>query len=629
MAQKIVGLDIGSYSIKAVVLESTYRNWELIGYHESLLPSGYTVAERMVETHESLKPDITEEDEIVNAEELQTDTTEDTETDEESVEEIPTDEGEFDPVKERKRIAIHDFLRKYGSNWDSVYTALDSDTVSLKMLSMPFAETKQIDETIHMTLEDMVPFSLSGKLIDYQILKKEPGNNKILAALVDKLLFKQYLAIFENTDNEPKKVLLDTLALGNIAMQFRDNEDLHGTYAIIDLGHRTTTITVISTGDIAFARTLHYGGQDLTQAIANSLDTSFINAEKKKHREGYLAVEDFEPEDHHNTAVANILEEALVPLVSQIKLTLKAYTASSKLQVEKILLTGGSSKLKNIDRYLSDKLELPVQPFNYLKDDFNRLADSAEVEPNMATGLGIAFSGMSISRKKSLNFRKGDLAFKGDFEYWKARMGHIALNATFIFLFFILSIWSQFHVLNAEEEKVADSITQSCKSILGREVTDAKICISSMMEVINKQGTGGSKLKPSFSLLTIYEALISRSVTSDLDVELEDLEISEKKIKIRGQADSIPTVGTVVENLKEYYCFTNVKQGPTKSSIKGDRIQFSVSILIDCSKKKPKRSTEKAEKKEEVAKDKIASEETAAPKNAAKENAEEEKEETP
>jgi len=610
MAQKIVGLDIGSYSIKAVVLESTYRNWELIGYHESRIAKGYVQAERMVETfceyeEDEAEASIKEISEIVDDE-----STGDSQPEENQIEEVEDTTEIFDPEKERKRIAIHEFLRKYGRNWDSVYTALASDTVSLKMISMPFAETKQIDGTINMTLEDMVPFHLDNKLVDYQLLKKEPGNNKILAGIIDKAQFRSYLQVFEQTDNEPKKVLLDSLALGNLALQFKENEELTGTYAIADFGHRNTSICIISEGQVAFVRTLDIGGQDFTQAIANSLDLSFENAEKKKHREAFLPSEDFTPRSTDNSAIANIIEEAFAPLIRQINLTFKSYTADSKMLVEKLFIVGGTSKLKNLEHYLSEKLEIPVEHFNYLKKEFNRLADSDEVQPNMANGLGIAFAGLSVSRKKALNFRKGDFAFKGDFEYWKGRIAHIALNATFIFMFFILSIWSQFHVLGAEETAMSDSIASSCKSILGRNVSDAKICISQMMEVIDKQGTGGSKLKPSFSLLTIYDDLISKTVTEELNVELEEIEITDKKIKIKGQSDTIPTVGQVVENLKTHRCFHSVKQGPTKSNVKGDRIQFSVSILVDCTKKKAKRAVTAEEPKEKEVTEKEAKKDT-------------------
>ncbi len=50
MAQKIVGLDIGSYSIKAAVLETSIRGWELVGFESMrIAPSEYVQAEKLIE----------------------------------------------------------------------------------------------------------------------------------------------------------------------------------------------------------------------------------------------------------------------------------------------------------------------------------------------------------------------------------------------------------------------------------------------------------------------------------------------------------------------------------------------------------------------------------------------------
>lgn len=583
MAQKIVGLDIGSYSIKAVVLESTYRGWELIGYHEKKISSGY------VETAGMIGTDLHVEEES----EVQTDGEQKLE--EESIEESSDGEDEknlddeevegFDPQDERLGLDIQGFIRRYGSDWDSVYTAIDGDSVSLKLLTLPYSEAKQINDTLQFLIEDQVPFPLKDKIIDYQLLHKEPENNRILVALIDETQMGRYLANFEATGKEPKSVIIDSLALGNLADHLLEENQRQEVLALVDLGHRTTSVAIIDKGRLSFTRTFAYGGQDLTRAIAEDFSLDFEDAERTKHLTGFLSSSTLTAVDPDQQAISSTLEKAIEPLVQQLRLTLQAYVSQSREMVSAIHLVGGASKLNNLPDFLSERLAIPVTPLHYLRSEFDRMADSGEVEPEMAAGLGIAFDGLSGSRFKRLNLRKGQFAFKGDFELWKGRIAHIATSLTFIFLFFIISIWSQFRVLGTAEEEYSNSISASCEEILGRSVSDAKICMSSMIEVINKEGSGGSKLTPGVSSLAIYNDLASRMSNEEtLLAEIDELEITDKKIKLKGETDALGTVSTIVSNLEDSSCLHNIKQGPTRPNASGTKTKFSLSILVDCTK---------------------------------------------
>lgn len=581
MAQRIVGLDIGAYSIKAVVLESTYRGWELIGFHEKKLSSEYIEAAPMIE-HQT--PNIPE------GEEEETATTETQPDDEDIIEE---ETNPPDSRREMLRLALSHFMQKYGADWDTVFTALDGDAISLRMLNLPFGEIRKIDQTIGFTLEDVLPFPLEGKIVDYQLLNtiresKNEVNTSLLAGIISHEAMEDYLSLFDEAGKKPKEVIIDSLALGNLFEQLADENHVLGSHALIDIGHRKTSICIVEDAHIAYVRTIPLGGQELTKALVNAFDLEFELAERGKHAEGFVRSSELKAINTDQEAIAQALEKALAPLVLQINLTFKAYTAKSRKQIETVSLTGGGSKLNNLPSYLSETLSIPVSPFMFLKSEFNRLADTSDVEANMATGLGMAFAGLHGSRMKRLNFRKGDFAFKGDFELWKGRLLHAGLNMLIVFFFFVFNVWSQFHVLEAEENRVLEDISKICKQTLGVEIRDAKICTAQMMEVIGKGGSDVSKMKPEISKLKIYDELVYGLTAEETNVNIDDMEISEKRIKVKGDVDTHQMVDKMVDNLKKFECFRNINKGPTKRKATNNRIQFSLNIPIECGSKKMK-----------------------------------------
>ena len=592
MAQKIVGLDIGNYSIKAIILESTYRGWELIGYHEMKIATDYVEAEAMIE--KTSLPDEEKEE------------AEETEAGQEPAEgesETSEDSGSFDPEKERIRLAIQQFIRRHGADWDSLYTALDGDTISIKIFSLPFADLRQIEATVRFSLEELLPFSLADKVADYQILKRTQDESQLLAAVLDHDSMVSYLANFEAAGKEPKGVILDSLALGNVFIQLAEPELMSGTRVIVDFGHRKTSVCFIRDGQITFARTLSTGSQDLTKALAEVFDLDFEIAEKGKHQEGFVRSEALTAPHPDHEAIAATLEKALEPLVHHLRLTFQAYIARTRETIDSVHLCGGGSKLNGLPEFLAQSLGIPVSMFHYLRSEFDCLPESVDVEPNMAAGLGMALSGLRRSRLKALNFRKGDFAFKGNYEQWKGRIAHIGISLITIFTFFLFSIWSQFYVLGAEYDNMTDSIAKTCQEILGQNVTDAKKCVSQMMEVIKEQGTGGSKLKPEVSVLKLYDELVYRIMADDRMVEVKEMDISDKKIKVKGQVDEINTAGMIVESLKGYECFASISQGPTRASTTKDKIDFSLSITVDCGHKKHKSKDKEIKKDKDKAKE--------------------------
>ncbi len=132
-----------------------------------------------------------------------------------------------------------------------------------------------------------------------------------------------------------------------------------GTVLLLDIGARETHICVADGADLYFARTILGGGRKFTQAIAETLEVSFEDAERIKREEG-----DLFPEGETADRLREALTREATALCNGIDASIlycKAQTHFRKLEIRKILVTGGGSCLRGLDRFLSGRLKLPVE----------------------------------------------------------------------------------------------------------------------------------------------------------------------------------------------------------------------------------------------------------------------------
>ena len=85
-----------------------------------------------------------------------------------------------------------------------------------------------------------------------------------------------------------------------------------------------------------------------------------------------------------------VLKDAMMPIVHEVKYSLELYAqqqSNGSSGVEKIILTGGSANLPQIDRVLSKALDMNV----YIGDPWARVASYPEVAP-MLEEIGSRFA---------------------------------------------------------------------------------------------------------------------------------------------------------------------------------------------------------------------------------------------
>ena len=243
--------------------------------------------------------------------------------------------------------------------------SLSGNAVIVKKITLPAMSEDELAESIKWEAEQYIPFDINDVNVDFQILgsaqgaEGQPQINVVLVA-VKKDKLNDYTALVTEAGLDPLVVDIDAFAIENM---YGINYDAgHGEItALINIGASIMNINILKDGTFAFARDISIGGNRYTETIQKELGLSYEEAEKAKKGE---AVEGVQADDSQR-----VINTVSAELASEITRSFDFFrTTSAHENIDKILISGGCSMLNGIAPFLSDKLGIGVELANPFKN---------------------------------------------------------------------------------------------------------------------------------------------------------------------------------------------------------------------------------------------------------------------
>ena len=320
----IVGLDIGSSSIKAVELKKTRGDIEVV--HIGLEP---------------LSPDIVVDSMIV-------------------------DSGSVSS-------AITKIFNENNIKSKAVATSVSGHSVIVERIPMARMTEADLADSITTEAAQHIPFDIADVNIDYQILTEGSGEPQMDVLLVavkkDKIL--NYTNVLSLAGKTPAAVDIDAFALQN-CYEYNYEPAPGATVALLNLGASVMNINIVKGATPLFTRDVSVGGNQYTDSLQKELDLSFDDAESLKlgNKVGTVS------ED----AKMPILQQVTEIIVLEIQKTFDFFRATAAGEhIERIYLAGGSSKVPGLMEALRQEFSLPVEPLN----PFQRISAGAGVTTDL------------------------------------------------------------------------------------------------------------------------------------------------------------------------------------------------------------------------------------------------------
>jgi len=247
-----------------------------------------------------------------------------------------------------------------------VAISLSGHSVIIKKISLPQMTQEELSESIQWEAEQYIPFDVDDVNIDYQVLEgaslSGEGNMDVLLVAVKKDKINDYTTVLANAGKSAQVVDVDVFALQN-AYEVNYDVPTDKVVALINMGAAVTNIAILQAGVSIFWRDITTGGNLFTEAIQKELNVPFDQAETLKKGQ--------EVEGTSAERVPAILQAVGEQVGTEIQKTLDFFKATSSSDpVSLMILAGGASRTSNLATYLGQRFETHVE----MLDPFKKVA---------------------------------------------------------------------------------------------------------------------------------------------------------------------------------------------------------------------------------------------------------------
>jgi type IV pilus assembly protein PilM len=280
---------------------------------------------------------------------------------------------------------IREVFRKSKIKTNLVVSAISGKLVSKKFIELPFMNEEELKRAIVWEAEKYIPYKVEDVILDTQILAektdKEGKKIEVLLVAAKKEVIHNHLNMLREAGLKTEIIDGVSFALINsFESKIKEKEE---TVALIDMGAEITHLCILKKGVLKFNRGIRLAGNKLTFALKEKMGGEFNQAEEKKKEAGEEAFQTLTP----------LLEQ----LTREIGRSFDYYeTTSQGGKIERVILTGGTSKLPGIDKFFSKKMNIPVEIGNPLENlRAGRISGLAgENAPLLSVAIGLALRGL-------------------------------------------------------------------------------------------------------------------------------------------------------------------------------------------------------------------------------------------
>ena len=290
-------------------------------------------------------------------------------------------------------VTVVDCLRGLVENQNvktkNVATSVSGHSVIIRNIYLPVMTSEEVEASIEWEAEQYIPFEISEVNLDFQILgpdSKDPDQMKVLLVAAKKEFIQDYLTVFGECGLTPVVVDVDCFAVENAYQLNYDPEN--GLVALLNIGASSMNINILKDGVSVFTRDIQNGGNLFNEELQKRLGLNNEEAERVKLGEMTGDVD--------AATVAEVLRYASETLAQEIQRSLDFFAATSvDGKAGKLYLAGGVARTAELDVVIGRQLGIPVEildPFRRINIDENRF-DPAFVEavrPLFAVGVGLA-----------------------------------------------------------------------------------------------------------------------------------------------------------------------------------------------------------------------------------------------
>jgi type IV pilus assembly protein PilM len=542
--QKVIGLDIGSYSIKAIEIINTFKSYEVVNFYETVIPN---------------------------------------------LEGVPLDA--IVPI------CMEQLFQEHNLTADRILTAMPGQFISSRVIPFSFNDPRKIASSIAIELEEYVPFNMDDMIVDHQILGTAKGKTMALAVMTRKAFLRNFLDLLSRVNIDPKLVDVDSLAFYNLCPTFTIPEE--ECYALVDIGNEKTSVCIIKGGVLRMFRSINLGGRYITDFLARDIECSFHEAQRAKHAVSRVLHGGYDGSElsTFDRRVAEAITMATNAIVKELGRTFYAFKTWDKEPIGRVIISGGTSRLMDFELFLSEQLEMRVEKFSLAETNVTISGSLAGKEEILPQSLAIGLRAVTNLKKHSqINLRRGEFAYVQNYESIMRGVAKSFKVISLVLVLLMITYVVKYYFYNQQIEKVKQQYVQEFTSVFPdqkRKFADKNLTFKKIRSDAEKQLKQGIKEKRAaiaeFTLATnesgalrvmkeISEALPKEVKLDVTEFDFRTTQPGQGKLTIRAETDNFASQAAILEALGKTDSLRKVeeKNSGSKPGSDGKIIEFTI-----------------------------------------------------
>ncbi len=280
----------------------------------------------------------------------------------------------------------------------NVVISVSGNSVIIKKLSLPAMDKEELAESVFWEAKHSIPYPYEETNVDYAILPSyltsEKKNLDILLVAAKKDKIANYTNAIHQANKNPDAIEVDVFALLN-AIEINYPEVIkEKNICIINMGASFTNVIISERGIPQLFRDIPLGGSLFTENLSKELNIGFDDAEK--------AMKGFPLESGLLDKSKTALNLNIQNLLEEISKTFSFYesTEGNERKIESIFLCGGLSNLSELSNRFEQKFNIesnilnPFRKIVYDKKKFDSIYfDELGAQFGVVVGLATRYAG--------------------------------------------------------------------------------------------------------------------------------------------------------------------------------------------------------------------------------------------
>lgn len=352
--ETLVGLDIGSSSLKAIQVEVQRGRFRIVRAAQQPTPTG-AVRDGIVLNREGLTE------------------------------------------------AIQELLREADITATGAILAVSGPTVVVRQIRMAKVNEAILRKSIRYEASKYITSNIEDSAIAFEILgavEEDPSQIEVMLVAAPREMVESRVAAVEAAGLDAVAVDIEAFAARRAMVEPNlDTFNDGALRALVDIGAAHTEVTILIGPDFALTRSIPIAGDTFTDALKNQLRLEAAEAEARK-RELDMSVLVTGDMSIPGADLARILQMTVDELLREIRRSVNYYQSqqpegAESAPLSEILLVGGSAQLRGVASYMTARLGTAVRlvdPFDCLMLEFTPEAEEwlREQGPQLGIALGLA-----------------------------------------------------------------------------------------------------------------------------------------------------------------------------------------------------------------------------------------------